>query len=100
MICRGGENIYPREVEDALMEHDAVFACAVFAIPCEKWGEEVVAAIQLKPEMQATARGAGRISWLQHVAPYKRPRRWRFVDTFPMTPMGKIKKFELAAAEA
>jgi fatty-acyl-CoA synthase len=96
MILRGGENIYAREVEDALCEHEAVSECAVVGVPDPKWGEEVAAFIRLKPG--TTVDVAELSSFLaDRIARYKTPRIWRFVDDFPRTAVGKIQKFSLAA---
>jgi fatty-acyl-CoA synthase len=96
LIIRGGENIYPTEVEDALLEHPAVSSVAVVGVADEKWGQQVGAAVQLRPghapeaaELEAFA--ARRLSH------FKVPRLWAFVETFPMTASGKIRKVELPA---
>lgn len=91
MIISGGENIYPKEIEDALYEHDAVAECAVFGIPEDKFGEVPAAYILLKVGMTATedeivAHCATRL------ARFKRPRLVKFVDDFLKTPIGKIQK--------
>ncbi len=91
MIISGGENIYPKEIEDALYEHDAVAECAVFGIPEDKFGEVPAAYILLKNGMTATEDEI-----VQHcatrLARFKRPRLVKFVDDFPKTPIGKIQK--------
>jgi fatty-acyl-CoA synthase len=94
VIIRGGENIYPIEVEDVLLRHPAVAAIAVIAVPNERWGEEVAAVVQLAPGADAehealTAHAAASL------AHFKVPRHWRFVDAFPTTAAGKIRKVEL-----
>ncbi|MFP5406028.1 MAG: AMP-binding protein [Gammaproteobacteria bacterium] len=91
MIISGGENIYPKEIEDALYSLDAVGECAVFGIPDDKWGEVPAAYIQLRPgrsltEQEVVARCEERLARL------KRPRLIRFVEGFPKTPIGKIQK--------
>ncbi len=91
MIISGGENIYPKEIEDAIYEHDAVGECAVFGIPDPKFGEVPAAYIQLRAGASATeddivAHCASRL------ARFKRPRLVKFVDGFPKTPIGKIQK--------
>ncbi len=91
MIISGGENIYPKEIETALYEIEAVAECAVFGIPDEKWGEVPAAYLALKPgaaltEAQVVEHCAARL------ARFKRPRLVRFVQTFPKTPIGKIQK--------
>ena len=91
MIISGGENIYPKEIEDALYEHDAVAECAVFGIPDDRFGEVPAAYVALKQGASATedeivAHCATRL------ARFKRPRLVKFVDDFPKTPIGKIQK--------
>jgi len=94
MIIRGGENIYPREIEDVLFTHPGVAEVAVVGIPDPKWGEVVGAFVRAAPgadptehELFAHVRA--------HLAPHKTPTVWRFVDAYPLTPSGKIKKYEL-----
>ena len=91
MIISGGENVYPKEIEDALYEHDAVAECAVFGIPEDKFGEVPAAYILLKQGMSATEDEI-----VEHcaarLARFKRPRLVKFVDDFPKTPIGKIQK--------
>jgi fatty-acyl-CoA synthase len=94
MVIRGGENIYPREVEEFLYRHPKVLDVQCVGVPDPKYGEELCACIILRPGMQADAdeiRGfcSGQI------AHYKIPRYIRFVDAFPMTVTGKIQKFVL-----
>jgi fatty-acyl-CoA synthase len=94
MIIRGGENIYPREIEQLLSDHPAVADAAVVGIPDDVWGEIPVAFIRLSGDVQPTEeelRGFCR----QHLAAYKTPRHWRFVAQFPLTASGKIQKFVL-----
>ena len=101
VIIRGGENIYPREVEEYLHTHPAVSEAQVIGVPSGKYGEEVMAWVRCKPGASATeaellAHCRGRI------ATYKIPRYWKFVDQFPMTVTGKVQKFrmrEIAAEE-
>jgi fatty-acyl-CoA synthase len=94
MIIRGGENIYPREVEDALAEHAAVAQSAVFGLADPKWGEQVAAAVILKPGVQAT--GDALMAYLQErIARHKVPKVWHFVESFPVNASGKIQKFVL-----
>ena len=94
MIIRGGENIYPREIEQLLFEHPAVADAAVVGVPDDVWGEIPVAFIRLSSDVQPTEEelfGFCR----QHLAPYKTPRHWRFVTQFPLTASGKVQKFVL-----
>jgi fatty-acyl-CoA synthase len=94
MIIRGGENIYPREIEELLFAHPAVADAAVVGIPDEKWGEVVAAFIRPKAGAQPTVEELF-VYCRAHLAPYKTPRHWRFVDAFPQTPSGKVQKFVL-----
>ncbi len=92
MIIRGGENIYPAEVENTLQEHDIVEAVAVFGVKDEYYGEVVAAAVKLRHGITAaelTASFAGRI------AKFKLPAKFYRVSTFPVTASGKIRKVEL-----
>jgi fatty-acyl-CoA synthase len=94
MIIRGGENIYPREIEQALSDHPAVSEVAVVGIPDEKWGEQPAAFVcsaagrtLMEEELDAFVR--------ERFASYKAPRYWVFVEEFPRTPLGKVQKFIL-----
>ncbi|AOE85720.1 AMP-binding protein [Pseudomonas sp. TCU-HL1] len=94
MIIRGGENIYPRELEEFFFTHPAVADVQVIGIPCSKYGEEIVAWIKFHPghtatedELRAWAR--------ERIAHFKVPRFFRFVEAFPMTVTGKIQKFRM-----
>lgn len=101
LIIRGGENIYPREVEEFLHTHPDISEAQVFGVPSARYGEEVAAWIRARPgaaltEEQLRAHCAGRI------AGYKIPRYWKLVDAFPMTVTGKVQKYrmrELAIVE-
>jgi acyl-CoA synthetase (AMP-forming)/AMP-acid ligase II len=91
MIISGGENIYPKEIENVLYAHDAVAECAVFGIPDDKWGEVPAAYLTLKPGAKATEEELVE-HCAAHLARFKRPRLVKFVETFPKTPIGKIQK--------
>jgi fatty-acyl-CoA synthase len=94
LIIRGGENIYPREIEDLLFTHPAVANAAVVGVPDREWGEVAVAFVQVKAE--AAADEAELTAFCRaRLASYKVPRIWRFVDQFPQTASGKIQKFAL-----
>ncbi len=92
MIIRGGENIYPREVEEFLYTHPAVRDVQVFGVPDDRFGEEVCAWIQLKDEAKADADSIKAYCKGQ-IAHFKVPRHIRFVTEYPMTVTGKIQKF-------
>ncbi len=95
MIIRGGENIYPKEIEDVLFAHPAVAEVAVVGGPDETWGEVVAAFIRLAPGSDAVSADELRGWCRERLAPYKTPVRWEFVDAFPLTPSGKIQKYVL-----
>jgi len=92
MVIRGGENVYPREVEEYLYGHAKVQAVQVCGVPDAKFGEELCAWIQLKPGASATEDEI-REFCQGRIAHYKVPRYIRFVSEFPMTITGKIQKF-------
>jgi fatty-acyl-CoA synthase len=94
MMIRGGENIYPREIEEFLFRHPKVEAVQVFGVPDEKYGEEVCAWIKIRAgesldeaDVRAFCQG--------QIAHFKIPRFVRFVDAFPMTVSGKPQKFKM-----
>ncbi|MGR3425126.1 MAG: class I adenylate-forming enzyme family protein [Sagittula sp.] len=94
MIIRGGSNIYPREIEDILIEMPGVTEAAVFGIPDEHYGETAVAAVRLAPGAEVDE--AAILAHLgEHVARYKVPGAVWVVDAFPLTASGKVQKFEL-----
>ncbi|MCE0915302.1 AMP-binding protein [Pseudomonas sp. NMI760_13] len=94
MIIRGGENIYPRELEEFFHTHPAVAEAQVVGIPCSRYGEEVVAWIRLHPGHSASAEELQQ--WCKaRLAHFKTPRHFRFVDEFPMTVTGKVQKFRM-----
>lgn len=94
MIIRGGENIYPREVEDVLFTHPMVAMAAIVGLPDADWGEVVAAFVQLRPGQDIDADGLATYC-RERLASYKVPRIWRFVSNFPQTASGKIQKFVL-----
>ena len=97
MIIRGGENIYPREVEEFLYSHPDIADVQVIGVPSEKYGEEVMAWVKLREGSNRS--GDELAAWCKgKIATYKVPRHWKFVDTFPMTVTGKIQKFKMREA--
>ncbi len=92
MVIRGGENIYPREVEEFLYTHPAISDVQVIGVPDPKYGEELMAWVKLRDGMTATPEELTAFCRGQ-IASYKIPRYWKFVDSFPMTVTGKIQKF-------
>ena len=97
MIIRGGENIYPREIEEFLYSHPDIADVQVIGVPSEKYGEEVMAWV--KRREGASASGDDLAAWCKgKIATYKIPRHWKFVDSFPMTISGKVMKFKMREA--
>jgi acyl-CoA synthetase (AMP-forming)/AMP-acid ligase II len=92
MIIRGGENIYPVEIENVLATHPAIAEATVFAIPDDYYGEIPGAAVRLRGPVSASALAA---HCRQRIARFKTPARWFVVDRFPVTASGKIRKVEL-----
>jgi len=92
MVIRGGENISPREVEEYLYRHPKIEDVTVVGVPDEKFGEELCAWIRLKPGEDASAEEVT-VFCRGQIAHYKIPRYIRFVDEFPMTVSGKVRKF-------
>jgi fatty-acyl-CoA synthase len=94
MIVSGGENLYPVEIENALSAHPDVAQAAVVGVPDRRWGETVVAFVRLVPGSGVD--GVGLEGFLrERLAGFKVPRRWVFVESFPLTASGKIQKFVL-----
>jgi fatty-acyl-CoA synthase len=94
MIIRGGENVYPREIEEFLHTHPAVSEAQVIGVPSVKYGEEVMAWI--KPRPGATLTEDDLCAFCKdRIATYKVPRYWKFVSVFPMTVTGKVQKFRM-----
>ena len=94
MVCRGGENIYPREIEEFLFTHEAVAQAAVVGLPDKKYGEELCAWVILKSGKTLNEEEI-RAFCKQSLAHYKVPRYVKFVEAFPQTVTGKIQKFKI-----
>jgi fatty-acyl-CoA synthase len=94
MIIRGGENIYPREIEEFLYTHPDVSDVQVIGVPSEKYGEEVMAWVKTREGVLVTGDELAQFC-RGKIATYKIPRYWKFVDGFPMTVTGKIQKFKM-----
>jgi fatty-acyl-CoA synthase len=94
MIIRGGENVYPREIEEFLYAHPGVADVQVVGIPDERYGEEIVAFVQIEADAQLDE-DALREHCRERIAHYKVPSHVRFVAEFPMTVTGKVQKFKL-----
>ncbi|MFH1112824.1 MAG: long-chain-fatty-acid--CoA ligase [Pseudomonadota bacterium] len=91
MICSGGKNIYPREIEEVIYTHEAVMEAAVIGVPDDYWGEAVKALVVLKEGMQATEREIIDLC-RENIASYKKPKSVEFVEQLPKSPTGKILK--------
>ena len=97
LVIRGGENVYPREVEEFLFRHPAIAQVQVFGVPDAKYGEEVCAWVVLKPGARATADEI-RDFCRDQIAHYKVPRHVRFKGEIPMTVTGKAQKYLMRQA--
>jgi len=96
MIISGGENIYPREIEEVIIQHPAVREVAVIGVPDPKWGEAIKAVVSIVQGQSVTAEEL--VAFCRdHVAGYKKPRSVDFVDDLPKNNYGKILKRELRA---
>ncbi len=101
MIIRGGENIFPREIEEFLFQHPKIADVQVIGVPDPKYGEELCAWIKLH-EGEAASEDEVREFCRGKIAHFKIPRSIKFVDDFPLTVTGKVQKFkmrEIATAE-
>ena len=96
MIIRGGENIYPREIEDELLRCDAIAEVAVIGLPDEYYGEVVAAFVRVREGYAVTAAEL-KAELRAKLTGHKVPTRWFFVSSYPLTPSGKVKKNELLA---
>jgi fatty-acyl-CoA synthase len=97
MIIRGGENVYPREIEEFLYTHPEIFDVQIYGVPDEKYGEKVAAAIQLREDSELTAEDV-KDYCRETIARYKVPEFVDFVEEYPMTASGKIQKYKLREA--
>jgi len=94
MVIRGGENVYPREIEEFLYTHPDVEDVQVIGVPDERYGEEVMAWVRLRPGVEPDAEALR--EWCRgRIAHFKVPRYFKFVDAFPMTVTGKVRKVEM-----
>ncbi len=99
LIIRGGENISPHEIEEYLRNHDKIYDVQVIGVPDDKYGERVMAWIILKGDCTVTEEEL-RAYCKGQIASYKIPHYWKFVDDFPMTVTGKIRKVEMREISA
>jgi fatty-acyl-CoA synthase len=97
MIIRGGENVYPREIEEFLYTHPDVSDVQVYGVPDEKYGEKVAAAVQPRQDSDLSAKDI-RDFCRDNIAHYKVPEYVDFVGEYPMTASGKIQKYKLREA--
>ena len=95
MVIRGGENVYPREIEEFLFRHPKVADVAIVGVPHTKYGEEVCAWVRMKPGKDPLDAQALRDFASGKLAHYKIPRYVHVVDEFPMTVTGKVRKVEM-----
>jgi fatty-acyl-CoA synthase len=94
MIIRGGENVYPREIEEFLYTHPDVADVQVIGVPDERFGEEIMAWVQLREGAEADPDALQEFCRAS-IAHYKVPRYWKVVDAFPMTITGKVQKYKM-----
>lgn len=94
LIIKGGENIAPREIDEALLEHESILEAAAFAVPCENYGQRVEACIRFKPGKQAAETGL-----IQHctdrLGKFKTPDKIHVLDDLPKGPSGKVQRLKL-----
>ncbi|WP_417515238.1 AMP-binding protein [Marinobacter sp.] len=95
MVIRGGENIYPKEVEEFLYTHPSIEEVQVTGVPDDKYGEELVAWVKLRPDADPVDADDLMAFCKGKIAHFKIPRNYKFVDAFPMTVTGKIQKFKM-----
>ncbi len=101
MIIRGGDNVYPREIEEFLYTHPKVEDAQVIGVPSATYGEEIAAWVKPKPGEALEGEELAAFCWGK-IATYKIPKHWKIVDSFPMTVTGKVQKFrmrEISVAE-
>jgi fatty-acyl-CoA synthase len=100
MIIRGGENLFPAEIEAAMLEHPAIAEVAVAGAPDEKWGEIVVCFMRLAEGAERPSDDALKSHIRERLSPQKTPAHWVWMKEFPLTGSGKIQKFQLAESFA
>jgi fatty-acyl-CoA synthase len=94
MVIRGGENVYPREIEEYIYTHPDVEDVQVIGVPDERYGEELMAWVRLRPGAELETEDIRQFCQ-GRIAHFKIPRYVRFVDEFPMTVTGKVQKFKM-----
>jgi acyl-CoA synthetase (AMP-forming)/AMP-acid ligase II len=96
MIKSGGENIYPKEIEDVIYKHEKIAETAVYGVPDPIWGQKIHAAVVLKPGAEMTSEEV--IEFCQaNLASFKKPKFVEFLDDLPRSPVGKILRKKLRA---
>ncbi|WP_323753939.1 AMP-binding protein [Marinobacter sp.] len=95
MVIRGGENIYPKEIEEFFYTHPAIEEVQVTGIPDDKYGEELIAWVKFRPDAEPVSADDLQEFCKGKIAHFKIPRNYKFVDEFPMTVTGKIQKFKM-----
>jgi fatty-acyl-CoA synthase len=95
MVIRGGENVYPREIEEFLYTHPDILDAQVIGVPDERYGEELMAWVRLRPGAEPLTAESLRAFCAGRLARYKIPRYVHVVDEFPMTVTGKVRKAEM-----
>ena len=95
MIIRGGENIYPKEIEEALATHPAVDNAVVVGLPDKTWGESVAAVVHLDTARPTPTSEELHDYLRERLAPHKTPKAWYVAGSFPVNAMGKLQKFRL-----
>jgi len=95
MVIRGGENIYPKEIEEFFYTHPAIEEVQVTGIPDDKYGEELIAWVKLRSDAEPVKADDLQEFCKGKIAHFKIPRNYKFVDEFPMTVTGKIQKFKM-----
>jgi fatty-acyl-CoA synthase len=97
MVIRGGENVYPREIEEFLYAHPQIADVQVVGVPDQRYGEELMAWVILRPGSTLTEAEV-REFCRDQIAHYKIPRYVKFVEAFPLTVTGKVQKFKMREA--
>jgi acyl-CoA synthetase (AMP-forming)/AMP-acid ligase II len=100
MIIRGGENIYPREIEEVLFTHPSLLDAAVVGVPDDYWGEQVAAVIRLRPGAGTPSASELEEYCRARLARHKTPRKWFVTDEYPLTGSGKIQKHRISESLA
>jgi acyl-CoA synthetase (AMP-forming)/AMP-acid ligase II len=94
LIIKGGENIAPREIDEAVLQHPAILEAAAVGIPDRHYGQEILLAVMLKPNVQLDEAGL-RAFCTEKLGPYKTPKVIRFVEDLPRGPSGKVQRLKL-----